>query len=97
MAGRRLLCFLNTRPASQWTTAEISTLRTTAIRWFDAVTGVFITTIAGNGNFLPISGDGGPAISATVAPYRVSVDSTAQITGFLIRSTIVFASSRPMQ
>jgi trimeric autotransporter adhesin len=38
-----------------------------------------ITTIAGNGNFSPISGDGGPAISATVAPYRVSVDSTGSV------------------
>ena len=41
--------------------------------------GGLITTIAGNGNFLPISGDGGPAISATVAPYRISVDSTGSV------------------
>ena len=38
-----------------------------------------ITTIAGNGSFSPISGDGGPAISATVAPYRISVDSTGSV------------------
>jgi len=38
-----------------------------------------ITTIAGNGNFLPSSGDGGPAISATVAPYRIAVDSTGSV------------------
>ena len=41
--------------------------------------GGLITTIAGNGNFLPISGDGGPAISATVAPYRISLDSTGSV------------------
>src|SRR6202162_5522059 len=38
-----------------------------------------ITTIAGNGNFFPISGDGGPAISATVAAYRIAVDSTGSV------------------
>jgi uncharacterized protein (TIGR03437 family) len=33
-----------------------------------------ITTIAGNGDFFPGSGDGGPAFSAAIAPYRIAVD-----------------------
>ncbi len=33
-----------------------------------------ITTIAGNGTFFPISGDGGPAIAAQLNPQRVAVD-----------------------
>jgi trimeric autotransporter adhesin len=38
-----------------------------------------ITTIAGNGSFFPGSGDGGPAISAAMAPYRIAVDTTGAI------------------
>ena len=41
--------------------------------------GGLITTIAGNGTFLPASGDGGPATAATVAPYRVSADAAGNI------------------
>jgi uncharacterized protein (TIGR03437 family) len=38
-----------------------------------------ITTIAGNGKFFPSSGDGGPAISAAIAPYRVAVDTAGSV------------------
>ncbi len=41
--------------------------------------GGLITTIAGNGNFYPSSGDGGPAMSAAVAPYRIAVDSAGSV------------------
>ena len=38
-----------------------------------------ITTIAGNGSLFPSSGDGGPAISAAIAPFRIAVDSTGAV------------------
>ena len=38
-----------------------------------------ITTIAGNGDFFPGSGDGGLAISAAIAPYRIAVDSAGAV------------------
>ena len=41
--------------------------------------GGLITTIAGNGTAYPASGDGGPAISAAIAPYRVAVDSAGSV------------------
>ena len=43
------------------------------------VTSGLITTIAGNGQFFPPSGDGGPAIAATVAPFRVSADTAGNV------------------
>jgi uncharacterized protein (TIGR03437 family) len=41
--------------------------------------GGLITTIAGNGGFFPSSGDGGAAISAAMAPYRIAVDSAGAV------------------
>jgi len=38
-----------------------------------------ITTIAGSGVFFPISGDGGPAISAQLNPFRVAVDAVGSL------------------
>lgn len=38
-----------------------------------------ITTIAGNGGFYPSSGDGGPAISAQIDPFRVAVDAQGNL------------------
>ncbi|HYL73419.1 MAG TPA: hypothetical protein VEU96_04405, partial [Bryobacteraceae bacterium] len=38
-----------------------------------------ITTIAGNGQFRPASGDGGPAIAAQLDPQRVAVDATGNV------------------
>ena len=48
------------------------------VRKVDAVTGI-ITTVAGNGT-AGFSGDGGPAVSASLNhPYRVSVDSSGNV------------------
>ncbi len=41
--------------------------------------GGLITTIAGNGAAYPSSGDGGPAISAQLDPYRVAVDASSNV------------------
>ncbi len=41
--------------------------------------GGLITTIAGNGTSFPGSGDGGPAISAQLDPFRVAADSNLNI------------------
>ena len=41
--------------------------------------GGLITSIAGNGKFNPSSGDGGPAISAQLDPWRLAVDSAGSV------------------
>ena len=41
--------------------------------------GGLITTIAGNGQYYPASGDGGPAISAQINPLRVAVDGVGNV------------------
>jgi uncharacterized protein (TIGR03437 family) len=41
--------------------------------------GGLITTIAGNGTLYPASGDGGPAISAHLDPFRIAVDAQGGI------------------
>ena len=38
-----------------------------------------ITTIAGNGNFSPSAGDGGPAAAAQLDPWRVAVDTSGNV------------------
>ena len=41
--------------------------------------GGLITTIAGNGTFYPSSGDGGPAASAQMNPFHLTVDSLGNV------------------
>jgi len=38
-----------------------------------------MTTIAGNGNFSPSAGDGGPAAAAQLNPWRVAVDTSGNV------------------
>jgi uncharacterized protein (TIGR03437 family) len=42
-------------------------------------TGGLITTIAGNGTLTPASGDGGPATSASLDPWRIAVDKAGNL------------------
>jgi uncharacterized protein (TIGR03437 family) len=41
--------------------------------------GGLITTIAGNGEFTPATGDGGPAIAAQIDPRRIAVDAAGDL------------------
>jgi uncharacterized protein (TIGR03437 family) len=38
-----------------------------------------ITTIAGNGTFIPSAGDGGPAVAAQLDPWSIAVDATGNV------------------